>query len=63
MARFEVRFDCGDSDRLPEFRVIEWTTITEAGRVGRTVASFYDEEEAHFNAICLNHEDDVANFG
>lgn len=55
MSRFEAVFDCGDDDRLPEWRVVEWISDDGCGnRIGNSVARASNELDAHQQAAILN---------
>lgn len=55
MARFEAWFDCGDADRLPEWKVVKWSCESEFGsRSGETVAYALDQRDAQQQAAILN---------
>jgi hypothetical protein len=55
MARFEAVFDCGDDDRVSEWKVVEWTYDDGHGnQFGSTIARAQTKLDAEQQAAILN---------
>lgn len=60
MPRFEAVFDCGDDDRLAEWKVVEWTYDDGYGnRFGSKVAHANNKLDAQQQAAILNAAQEV----
>ena len=60
--RYEAVFDCGDDEMLAHWAVVEWTSVTENSRIGRTVEKFFGKDaEEYANDVANYYNDMLAN--
>lgn len=63
MPQFEVRFDCGDDDRMPAWVVVRFEKLgSDLARYGQTVAEFVTKEAADSAARAYNQNAAIAKF-